>query len=47
VAEERAKLPRLMKDLPGGGLVGGVALSVMDDSQGGFSVEVIIHHKVR
>jgi len=38
-------LPRLMKDLPGGGLGQGVVMAVKDQSQE-FEVEVIITHQV-
>ena len=46
VAENAAKLPVAMRDLPGGGLGHGAVLTVMDQSQGGFSVEVIVTHRV-
>jgi ubiquitin-like 1-activating enzyme E1 B len=41
-----ANLPKTLANLPGGGLGHGVVLSVMDNSQGGFNVEVIVSHKV-
>jgi ubiquitin-like 1-activating enzyme E1 B len=39
-----AMLPKVLAELPGGGVKGGAVLSVSDQSQGGVRVELVVRH---
>jgi ubiquitin-like 1-activating enzyme E1 B len=45
-AANAALLPRALVALPGGGVGHGSVLTVMDSSQGGFTVELVVTHAV-